>query len=297
MKAADLGVATGEEENTESQQEAGGGDDKSSDAGQHSDKGHGTGDDSTKTHDDNSGEDTGSDQGDGTGNDQGEGGELDEKDKRINGLMSEWQKEEHAHGETKSELQRYRETFGDLPGEGGKHITKEGNKQKSGQGSDDPSVPDALKPGWAPKDMAELQEGMKQVAAYAAQMGAQQVMSKQDSEKKAREEAEKQTNEFISQVKTADPEFDEKAFFAYANKYSFPLRSVSDLRGVYRAYHDHTKAIASAQKQGAGNRDKRSGDGVNKPGSGAGKGSGVPFSKIQGAGSATDLVHDALNDK
>ena len=138
---------------------------------------------------------------------------------------------------------------------------------------------------------------MKQIMVYGAREGEKNALDKIQGDADVRATAQTQVDDFIIEIKGVDKEFDDKAFFAYANKYNFPLNTVTDLRSIYRSYVDTNQAVADAKKEGAGNREGRDGDTVNKPGSGSGEGKGVPFSKISKARSSSELVHDALHPR
>lgn len=203
--------------------------------------------------------------------------EDDPKDSRINNLMSNWQKAESSHNKTKSELDIYKQKFGDIDTEQPVVV------------KDNEDVPDSFKPDWNPKNIEDVQKGMRESAEY----GAKQALGTIEKSRNDRQEAESAVDYFITEVKTADPEFDDKEFYKYANKHHFPLNNVQDLRSVYSSYYEMQKAIAGAGKTAIENKEKRN-DKVNKPGSGEGQGSGINYEKIRGAHSATDLISDML---
>ncbi len=215
-----------------------------------------------------------------------EGGEAPKEgpEKRVNDLMGKWRTEEHQHGETKSELQLYKDKFGDINA-----------PPSQGQVTSPPSQdgkPSFLKEGWEPQTFAELQGALME----AAQWGASEALKGVEGQNTARAEAKEAVDRFVFEVKTADAEFDEKAFFEYANRNGFPVNNVNDLRAVYRSHLELRNATKTAAKDATDNKNERGKDTVNQPGSGSTpqKG-GVPYSKIRSAGSAVDLVHDALN--
>lgn len=220
-------------------------------------------------------------EGEGAGNGSGAG----DTEKRINDLMSNWQKETHRADTAEEQLETYKRTFGELPRDGQparrpQHVDNE-------TGDDD--APPALRQGWAPKSIEELQAGLADAAKYGARLALKDI----SQQNKARADAEAAVESFVGQVKSADPTFDDKAFFQYAAKYKFPLNSVQDLRAVYMNYVDFNRASKGAGQGGQGERKEP----VNKPGAGGGEGTKVPFKQISQAHSSTDLIHDMLHNK
>lgn len=220
-----------------------------------------------------------------------EGGEGDKSQERINGLMSKWQTEENAHNETKGKLAQYEKQFGPLEGQSKPFI----NNQKSNDSRidpNDPNLPLVLRDGWAPKDMADLQEGIKQAALYGASIGSKQALGTIDSQNQTKVDAEKAVDDFVAEVKTVDTEFDDKAFFKYASDHKFPLNNVGDLRAVYSSYITLRRATKDAATDAIKNKEGRQNP-SGKPGSGTGDaGTKMPFTKISKAGSAQDIIHD-----
>lgn len=214
--------------------------------------------------------------------------------------MSNWQREQAGspgtkHGETKSELQRYKETFGELPGEGTPPASRPPAKPAPStppSPNDDPDAPPALREGWAPKNVQELQQGIREAAEYGAKIALKTI----SQQSQAAQEAEQQVQSFVDEVKGADPDFNETEFFAYATKYRFPLNTIQDLRSVYVNYVDRQREIRTAEARGAKGREQRR-EPVNVPGAGPGTGPKVPFSRISKAASAQDLVHDMLREQ
>lgn len=221
---------------------------------------------------------------------KGNAGEtLEGEDKRIYDLMSKWQSEEAGHNKTRTKLQLYEEKYGPLDGDG-KPDPKAKQRAAPTLPDDDQDMPEALKPGWNPKTMEELQEGLKQAAIYGATLAGRDVRQEQVT----RQEAEQQLDNFVAEIKATDSEFDDKVFFQYATEYGFPVNSVNDLRAVYRSYVALERAKRGAVEIALKNKDQRKNP-VNKPGSGTGDGSGVPFSKISQATSAKDLISDMIS--
>lgn len=290
MTTEELGVAPVEEE--EQQQDA---EDQPQD-GQHSEEeGSGTGDDNGQPQESTEESDDGEDS---ESSEESEDQPEDDSNKRVNDLMSKWQREEAGspgtkHGETKSKLKQYEDTFGPLPGEG----QQAPQQQKGGDvPQDDSEIPAALKKGWAPKTMEEFQQGLKDVAQYGAKMARKQMQEEQQSTEQARKEAEEKVDNFVAEVKQADPEFDEKSFFKYANDNNFPLKSIQDLRAVYRAYVQLQRAQQTSSTKADKNKAKRKAP-VNKPGSGSPSGGGISYKKIRGYSSVQDLVSDHIDSQ
>lgn len=217
---------------------------------------------------------------------------VDPKDERINNLMSKWQKEEHQRTVTQTELERYKAQFGELPANGNPPAPRPAAPAvRTPQGADD--LPTPLKPGWAPQTMEEFQQGLSEIAQYGAKMAHQSLQEQSD----ARAQATQVVDDFVAEIRSADPEFNDKLFFGYADKYKFPVSNIDDLRRVYVAFTDNNRAIREAEARGAKNRDGRT-DPIGKPGAGAGGGNGaMPFSKISQAHSAADLIHDVLRNQ
>lgn len=242
--------------------------------GQHSQENQGTDGDAEVTPDnkDNKGaEGEGEDAG-------GDKPEVDPKDSRINNLMSNWQSEESSHNKTKTELDNYKQKFGNIDAEP-KIIT-----------DSDEDLPESFKPEWKPQTTEDIQKGMREAAEY----GARKALGTIEKSEQARKGAEDAVDDFIAEVKEADHEFAEKEFYAYANKHHFPLKNVQDLRSVYSSYYEMQKQIAEAGKRAIENKENRN-DTVNKPGAGGEGGSKINYEQIRGANSAEDLIHDVLN--
>jgi len=231
----------------------------------------------------------------GAGEGAGNEGEGDPKDKRINDLMSMWQSEGSDHNKTKTKLQLYEEKFGSLDGEGKPAPTAK-PKVVPDISADDADLPDALKPGWSPQTIAELQEGLKQSALYGAQLADKNITQRTQTTEQARVEAEQQLDTFVAEIKKVDTEFDDKVFFQYATEHGFPVSSIRDLRAVYSSYVSLERAKRGAVDQALKNKDGRKNP-VGKPGSGQGGNGAIPFSKIQQSTSAKDLISDMINNR
>jgi hypothetical protein len=211
--------------------------------------------------------------------------EADPSEKRVNDLMGKWRTEEHQHGETKTELQKYKDRFGDVNAQ-----PSQGQAPPPQQGD----TPSYRRDGWEPTTFAELQQALIEAETH----GAKKALEGVAGQTTAKDEAKQAVDNFVFEVKTADPEFDEKAFFEYANRNGFPVNTVIDLRAVYRSHVELRNATKSAAQTAKDNKEGRAGDTVNKPGGGSTpQGSGVPYSKIRNAGSATDLVQDYISSQ
>lgn len=268
------------------------------DGGQHSENGAGTAADAGGTQPPKKPEgqqEAGAGAGQDGGGEGGQGGEGDQQGekttKRINDLMGKWQGEESSHRRTKTQLDRYKEQFGELDG-GGKPV----KPQPAGPAlsEEDKNLPAALKKGWAPQTMEDLQEGLKQAALHGARIANQQSEERTEKETLSRQQAEDRLDDFVVEIRKADPEFDDKTFFQFVKDSGFEVESIKNLRAAYRSYVAIDRAKRSAVDTAIKNKGQR-GAPVNKPGSGAGEGGGIPFSQVQQATSAKDLITDFLS--
>lgn len=248
---------------------AGEGADKGNDGGQ--DGGDGAGDDGK---DGSSKKDDGSA---GGGQEDGTHQGKDNSEKRINDLMSNWQKEQNRANKAESEREFL---MGIL------------NKRFGGKGNDgeEGDVPEYLKPGWEPKTMEEL----RQALVHADERAFQRMLKHSQGQEQARDEAKKTVDNFIEQVKSADPDFDEDDFFDYAAEIGFPIQSDQHLRAVYLAYSKGLTARTATADLAKQKKEERKGDKVNKPGSGGQPGPVIPYSVISGAGTFHEAAMEAL---
>ena len=293
MQSTELGVVSPEEEpNPQAQTpENGGAEEEGTQGAPHSDEGQGTGTGAAKTPDEQNSQN-------GTVKLK-DGQELgaEEVDERINGLMSKWQNADNEARTYKEQVEAYQNQFGPLQNgqQPQQQTTPQTQPQQHQQGQPhDEDLPVELQPGWQPKSMEELQQGLKNIYVHASQKAVQSIEEKQKTEQQARQQAQEQLDSFVSEVKGADPNFNEKDFFGYASKNNFSLNSIDDLRSVYGAYVDRQRAVRQAQKSANENKNARSGIPVSQPGGQGGDGNGVSYGQIRNAHSAHDLALDML---
>lgn len=205
---------------------------------------------------------------------------------RVNDLMSKWQSEEAQRVRAEAELKNYQNTYGPLPGQQTGIQQPAPTQQQQSQ----PDQPKALQQGWAPQTMEELQNDLREL--YEA--GRSSAIAHVDQQAQARQEAQSQVDTFIQEVRQADSEFDEKAFYDYANTHKFPVNSVGDLRSVYSSFVELRRSVANAQSSARQNVEQRNQDTVNVPGSGGNNPSPLGYKRIANASSSMDAVREAL---
>ena len=219
--------------------------------------------------------------------DKGKGGEDDKgkkpadgvvedpKDKRINDLMSKWQGEESAHNKTKDELAK----------------ANKGGDDKSKADDVDKDTPYFLKQGWKPATYEDLGKALADAAKY----GSEAAVNAIKGEAQTKEQIKADVEGLIKEISEADEEFDEDDFFKYAGKIKFPVKTATDLKIVYSAYHTQRQAIKAAGKVGKEGDDKNKNDKkINKPGAGDGKTNAIPYSKTKGK-SILEVATESFN--
>lgn len=205
----------------------------------------------------------------------------DNTEKRINDLMSKWQSEEHQRKTLEEENKELKQKLSKNKGDDNQGRTQ----------NDDSDLPPYYQEGWKPKSYDELAQAIK----MAEERGHKKALSKLEERQQVQQQAQEQLDSFISEVKDHDDEFNEDAFYDYANKHNFPVNSVKDLRSVYSAYVSNRQAIKKAEQRAKKNKEKRQGTGVGKPGAGKSSSKGASMKDIRGSSSVLDMVKNRGN--
>lgn len=217
--------------------------------------------------------DTTEDTGEGTGTDDGQTPPEDNT-KRVNDLMGKWQGEQHDHGKTKTELEVANAQIERL-------------KDNKGQNTEDPNLPSYRRKDWKPENISDIQTAIIE----AEEVGARRAQDARSKEHTDADAITTQVNDFIKEVEGADKEFNKDEFYTYATTHNFPMNSVADLRSIYSSFVELRNATSEAGKTAIKNKEKRGETPVGQPNAGGGESQGIPYSQIQEAGSATDLVN------
>jgi len=285
MNSNDLGLENpGGQETVDNQQQAGSS--NGDDAQVHQADTPGSGTDSDQNQDGTGQQD---DQPDGENTQQPAASDADT---RVREMMSNWHKEQDARSTAENELAQYKQQYGPL-GAGQHPAQRPGHEAPPVQ--DTSKLPPSMREGWNPQTLEELQQAMKEEREYTAEQIRLGIQQEQKHLAEARQQAKEQVDGLMDQIRSVDPQFDEKAFFTYAATHNFPVKTVQDLRSVYSAYFEQRQATVTATKNAIKNKQDRNAP-VNVPGGGKSEQS-VPFSKISGAHSSRDLVHDMLKGR
>ena len=128
-------------------------------------------------------------------------------------------------------------------------------------------LPSFLKPGWKPKDFAELGTAMKE----AVEWGEKRSQKATEQKSADAQEAKTAVDAFVKEVRKSDKEFDDQEFFQYIERHKVKVDTVDDLKAVYSAYSEANADGKMAERRALLNKVKREGDGVSKPSSAGGK--------------------------
>lgn len=153
-------------------------------------------------------------------------------------------------------------------------------------------TPSFLKPEWKPKNYQELGQAMRE----AVEWGEKRSVARSEQSEKEAQEAKTQVDNFVTEVKKVDKEFDEKDFFKYVHRHKLNVNTVDDLKATYSVYAEANIDGKLAERLALANKTKRASDSVSKPGSsGAGN---LPFDVNAlrvGGGSILDKAKEAFN--
>ncbi len=91
-------------------------------------------------------------------------------------------------------------------------------------------------------------------------------------------EVKRQVDSFMAEIKSKNPDFNQKEFSEYASRPGFKLDAIDDLKGVYERYQELQTAKKLGEEKGRKDKESR-GDKVGV--SGKSGGSGIDFSDIR----------------
>ena len=188
-------------------------------------------------------------------------------DKRYDDLMSKWQKAEAAKARAEAERDLYK------------------SRQDPKGEAKPPRYRDA---NWVPKDYNDLRDAILE----AEEQGYGRAKEVLTASERSKMEAEQTLDTFIEEIKLADAEFDEDAFYDFASRHKFPLRDDGDLKAVYSSYREMVEAEKRGEERAKANAGTRN-EPVNKPGAGAGTPAKVPYKEIEAAGSVFEAARNA----
>lgn len=157
-----------------------------------------------------------------------------------------------------------------------------------GKDLDEPSqdLPSFLKPGWKPKDFAELGAALKEAVEWGEKRSL-----KAGEEKSAQAiEAKKAVDTFVAEIRKSDKEFDDQEFFQYIQRHKIRVDTVDDLKSVYSAYIEANADGKMAERRTLLNKVKRAEDSVSKPSSVGGK---LPYDANELRVKSTGIVEAA----
>lgn len=160
----------------------------------------------------------------------------------------------------------------------------DGNKSRNGQESPE-EKPFYEEEGWKPKNYGDLQKALM----LASKLGEKKALEKLEEMKTDTQQAKEIVDNFVTETKAKDNQFDDKDFFDYVSQHKLKVGSIEDLRSVYSAYKDRRDA---GDGKPAG--DKKP-DTVAGPKGGGGSKFSVPMKEIRQSGSASEAVKNALD--
>lgn len=162
------------------------------------------------------------------------------------------------------------------------------NKINKSEQEDD--VPEFAKEGWEPKSYSELQKAI----LWAKESGKQEALKTLEAQKEEVDKKKAEVDNFFSEVKKTDKDFDEKDFSEFVLKHTKDKDDVDikDIKSFYSVYKDFGEARKIGEDAARKNKDSRT-EKVNSAG-GEG-GSGVDFSDLRGKGNLIDIARNALD--
>jgi len=156
--------------------------------------------------------------------------------------------------------------------------------EKSNESQED--LPSFLKPGWKPKDFAELGSALKEAADFGEKK-ARQAMEEKSVQAV---EAKKAVDAFVAEVVKSNKDFDQEEFFQYVQRHSIRVDTIDDLKSVYSAYEEANADGKMAERRALANKTKRGADSVSKPGS---AGAALPYDANELRVKSTSIVDAA----
>ena len=135
-----------------------------------------------------------------------------------------------------------------------------GGKEPS---KDEEELPSFLKPEWKPKSYQELGQAMKEAVEWGEKRATKQT---EESVKQAAE-AKTQVDNFVTEVKKSDKDFDDKDFFKYVQRHGYVVNTPAELKSIYSAYKEANIDGKLAERLALANKTKRALDSVSKPNS------------------------------
>jgi hypothetical protein len=109
---------------------------------------------------------------------------------------------------------------------------------------------------WEPKTYKELRDAI----LWARDNGKEEALQALQAKESEAQQVKQQVEEFVTETKKTDKNFNEKDFFSYVLRHNFPAESVENLKSAYSTY----KELSEAKKLGANEAMKQGDDKVNK---------------------------------
>ncbi len=187
--------------------------------------------------------------------------------------------------EMRKDSTNYRELLPEFTRRSQKLSELEGGKGPKEQKPEE--VPFYLQEGWQPKSYEELQKALR----LASEIGEKKAIAKLEEMQSRQEEAKTIVDNFVSETKKSDREFDEDDFFSYVQRHKIPIKEPSDLNSAYSQY----KEVRDMRIKIPKTPEKKPADGVGAPADGKGSGFHVPMSQLRSSGSIQDAAADALS--
>jgi len=132
-----------------------------------------------------------------------------------------------------------------------------------GKDPEQEDLPSFLKKGWKPGSFTELGEALKE----ATEWGEKQRQGKIDAQTLKSDEAKKQVDSFVAEIKKSNKDFDDKDFFSYIERHKIGVKTPDDLKSTYSTYLEANADGKMAVRIALANQKKRASDSVSQPSS------------------------------
>lgn len=137
-------------------------------------------------------------------------------------------------------------------------------------------------PDWVPENSQEL-------LSAAVEKFYEDIQTKADAEKQAREQVAQVVDTQLAEIKAKDPKLDEEALFNHANKYGF-----TDLKKAHENLQEIKGVATRTEKQVVKNMKTREADPVAGAGDGGAADEGIDYETLRSHGGAMGAVQDYL---
>uniref|UniRef100_A0A6M3IM86 Uncharacterized protein n=1 Tax=viral metagenome TaxID=1070528 RepID=A0A6M3IM86_9ZZZZ len=150
-------------------------------------------------------------------------------------------------------------------------------------------LPSYKKEDWNPKTMPELAKAIEE----AEERGMNRALGTLEQRQAEATKVKQEVDDFVTDIKRSDKDFDEQDFFSYASKHKFPVKTIDDLRAVHSSYDELQKTAESSKEDGRKGKEGRR-DRVNNPA--GGKEESLDFSDLRvKGGSILDVAMGAFD--